>query len=85
MLASQTYRFQAQRIIEAAKAANDEWSVIRAQHLLNAIPCSDNLVASYARQISDETTCQVVAALADDLAKATVSIDMMMALEDLQR
>ena len=72
MKQSSIYRFQTQRILDAAQAAGDEEAVRIAGFLLADLPCSDAQVASYASQIRRECSDQAVAILAADLATATV-------------
>jgi len=83
MKLSEIFRYQAERIIEAAQAARDARAVDITERLLSALPCSENLVASYAAQIQRECRAQAVGVLAEELASATIPGDARYRLEDM--
>ena len=73
------YKFQALRVLAAAQAAGDKRAETFTRFLLEDLQRgrnSDIAVASYARQISDETTSPEVQRLADDLAACTLGGDV---------
>ena len=72
---SQVYRFQAMKILDAAQEDGDSWAVVIVNHFLAALPCDDNLVASYACQLQDEAKSPLVRTLASELGKATLQGD----------
>ena len=75
MKPSEVYRFQALRIRREALAAKDSRAITIINHLLEALPCADNLVSSYAYQLRTEAKSPLVRTLAHELGKATLQGD----------